>query len=311
MKSFVGIDVAKGHVDLYDSETGHHRRFNNTSIGIRDGVRYLAALEPQLIVLESTGGYETNLVVALETAGLPVSVVNPRRVRDFGRALGRLAKTDRIDAALLADYAAGVRPPQRSQSDGHGRLMKTLVARRRQLLQMRTAEQNRREHIYDRAIARSITAIVTAIDREVHKIEQQLQELIVSVPALSQKEQLLRSIPGIGKTTAAMLVTSVPELGQLNRRQIAALIGVAPINRDSGTFRGKRMTGGGRRAVRTGLHMPTVVACHHNPVIMRFYQHLLNQGKSKMTAITAAMRKILTIANTMIAKSQTWNPKLA
>lgn len=311
MKTFVGIDVAKAHVDLFDTETQKHRRFENNSEGINRCTEYLASLAPQLIVMESTGGYETSLAVALQTAKLPVAIINPRRARDFGRAVGRLAKTDRIDAMLLADYAANVIPPERPMRDRKGRRMKALVARRHQLLQMRTADYNRREHSRDKDIARSIEAVIKTFDRELAKIEQQLQTLVSASPELNQRVQALISVPGIAETTATMLVTEVPELGQLNRRQIAALIGVAPVNRDSGSFRGKRMTGGGRRNVRARLFMPTLVACHHNPVMKAFYQRLLEQGKSKMTALVAAMRKMLTILNTMLAKNESWNPKTA
>ncbi len=310
MKTFVGIDVAKAHVDLFDTVTEAHIQFENHSGGIVRCTNYLVTLDPQLIVLESTGGYETSLAVALQSAGLPVAVINPRRARDFGRAVGRLAKTDRIDAMLLANYAATMKPPERPMRDHKSRLMKALVARRHQLLQMRTAEYNRREHSHDKVIARSLGAVIKTFDRELKKIEQQLQTLVSASQELNQKVQSLISVPGIAETTATMLVTEVPELGQLNRRQIAALIGVAPINRDSGSFRGKRMTGGGRRRVRARLFMPTLVACHHNPVMKAFYQRLLQQGKSKMTALVAAMRKMLTILNTMLAKNENWNPKL-
>lgn len=311
MKTFVGIDVAKAHVDLFDTETKKHVRFENHSEGISRCTDYLATLDPQLIVMESTGGYETSLAVALQSAGLPVAVINPRWARDFGRAVGRLAKTDRIDAMLLANYAATMKPPVRPLGDRKSRLMKALVARRHQLLQMRSAEKNRTEHSHDKAIARSVIAVIKMFDRELKKIEAQLESLISASEELNQRVQTLISVPGIAETTATMLVTEVPELGQLNRRQIAALIGVAPINRDSGSFRGKRMTGGGRRRVRARLFMPTLVACHHNPVLKSFYQRLIKQGKSKMTALVAAMRKMLTILNTMLAKNELWNPKLS
>ena len=309
MKTFVGIDVAKAHVDLYDTLTKTHLQFENQSEGISRCTDYLMTLDPQLIVLESTGGYETSLAVALQSAGLPVAVINPRWARDFGRAVGRLAKTDRIDAMLLANYATTIKPPQRPLGDHKSRLMKALVARRHQLLQMRTAEYNRREHGHDKAIARSLRAVIKMFDREIEKIEQQLQKLISASETLNQRLQILISMPGIAETTATMLMTEVPELGQLNRRQIAALIGVAPINRDSGSYRGKRMTGGGRRRVRARLYMPTMSACRHNPALKAFYQRLLEQGKSKMTALVAVMRKLLTILNTMIVKNEIWNPK--
>lgn len=310
-QTFVGIDVAKGHLDLYDSTTKKHIRFDNDSEDIARCVQYLTSLQPELIVLESTGGYETDLVVSLGAAELPTAVVNPRRVRDFGKATGRLAKTDRIDTILLADYASVIKPAPRPVRDRQSRLMKALVARRHQLLKMRTAELNRRDHIKDKVIAQSIKAIVSTLDREVAKVERQLHQIIRKTPDYKQKLQTLISVPGIAETTATMLLTEVPELGQLNRRQVAALIGVAPINRDSGSYRGKRMTGGGRSLVRTRLYMPTVVACTHNPQIRAFYQRLVENGKTKMTALVAAMRKMLTIVNTMIAKGELWNPKTA
>jgi len=311
MKSYVGIDIAKGHVDIYDTATERHRQFENSRVGIKKCVEYVSSLNPQLIVLESTGGYEMDLVVALDESSLPVVVVNPRQVRDFGRASGRLAKTDKIDAILLARYAVVMNPPRRVLRDRQSLRMKALIARRRQLVEMRTAEINRREHIHDQLIARSIDAIIRIINREQQKVETELSRLIAEIPELQQRVEALLSVPGIGQTTAVMLVTEIPELGQLNRRQIAALAGVAPINRDSGTFRGKRMTGGGRREVRSRLYMSTIVACHHNPVLKLFYERLLQKGKTKMTALIAVMRKLITIINTMLAKKLTWKPKIA
>ena len=310
MNSYIGIDIAKGHVDVYDTGTEQHRRYENSRAGIGRCVKYIISLRPQLIVLESTGGYELDLAVALDESSLPVVVVNPRQVRDFGRATGRLAKTDKIDAVLLARYAAVMKPPRRVLRDRRSLRMKALVARRRQLVAMRTAEINRREHSRDKLIAKSINAIIRTIDREQQKVETELSRLIAEIPELQQKMKTLLSVPGIGQTTAIMLITEVPELGQLNRRQVAALAGVAPINRDSGNFRGKRMTGGGRRGVRSRLYMPTVVACHHNPILKSFYKRLLQKGKAKMTALVAVMRKLLTIINSMLANKQTWKPKL-
>jgi len=309
MGSFVGIDVAKAHLDVYDTVTERHVRFENNQRGIRKCIRSLLSLKPELIVLENTGGYELDLVLALQDASLPTAVVNPRQVRDFGRAIGRLAKTDQIDAALLAQYASVIKPPCRTIRDRQSLTVKALVARRQQLLKMRIAETNRCEHCRDREIARSLDAVVRTIDRELRKVEKRLIDLIRQEPEHAAKLEMLTSVPGIGDTTSIMLLSEVPELGRLNRRQIAALIGVAPINRDSGTLRGRRMTGGGRQTVRNRLYMPTVVACHHNPVIKAFYQRLLGRGKTKMTALVAAMRKLLTIINTMIAKGETWKPK--
>lgn len=271
----------------------------------------LSKAKPKLVVLEATGGYEAMLAAELHLAGLPVAVVNPARIRAFARANGQLAKTDKLDAAVIALFAAKMQPPPQEQIDKNSRLMKALVARRGQLIRLWTAENNRKEHVFDKIIAQSLNRTLRNIEREIQKIEQKIQEQLANTPELKAKAEIVDSAPGIGQTTAAMLVTEVPELGRLNRRQIAMLIGVAPINRDSGTFRGKRMTGGGRRGVRTRLFMPTLVAIRHNPVIRRFYERLLANGKTKMTAIIACMRKLITILNTMVAKNQAWNPKLA
>jgi len=306
MKTYIGIDVAKRFFDVYDLAGETHHRFDNDQLGITSYVKQLRRQVPKLIVVESTGGYERELGIALHDAGFQVAVVNPKRIRDFARAQGRLAKTDKIDARIIAEYAASMHPPARGVWDKHTRAIKALVARRRQLVEMRTAEKNRVEHADTTAIDRSITAVLKTIERELASIEQQLHDQITRIPELKQKMDQLKTVPGIADTTATMLVAEVPELGRLNRRQIAALIGVAPINRDSGTFRGKRMTGGGRREVRARMYMPTLVAIQHNPVIRTFYQRLVSAGKSKMTAIIAAMRKLLTIVNTMIANNQQW-----
>jgi len=311
MENYVGIDIAKLTFDLCALPQQEIRQFENNTKGIREATRLLMKLQPALVVMEATGGYETPLAAELYAAGLPVAIVNPRRIRDFARANGRLAKTDKLDAALIATFAARMQPPAQQQIDHGSRLMKALVARRQQLIGVRTAENNRREHALDKVIAKSLRRILTMIEREIEHVEQLIREQLAGMPELQAKAQILDSTPGIGERTAAMLVTEVPELGRLNRRQIAMLIGVAPINRDSGTFRGKRMTGAGRRDVRSRLYMPTLVATRHNPVICRFYRHLLSKGKTKMTAIIACMRKLITILNTMVAKNQAWNPNLS
>ncbi len=308
MNTRIGIDVAKAHLDVYDTTTTRHIRFANSRLGIKKCLGHIVSLQPELIVLESTGGYELELAIALSDASLPAAVVNPRRVREFGRAVGQLAKTDRIDAALLARYAEAIHPQVQTHINAHHLKMKALVARRGQLVKMRTAEINRQEHVRDKDIAHSIKAVIRTIERELEKIEQKLATLIRQIPELQRKMKLLVTVPGIAEKTATMLITNVPELGQLNRRQLAALIGVAPINRDSGSYRGKRMTGGGRRIVRARLYMPTVVACHHNPVLKAYYQRLLDKRKTKMTALVAVMRKLLVVINTMIEKGEAWNP---
>lgn len=308
MEIYAGIDIAKHTFDLCSVPHKEIRQFDNNTKAIRQAAKMLTKLRPKLVVMEATGGYETPLAAELHAAGLPVAVVNPRRIRDFARAQGRLAKTDKIDAEVIAAFAAKMQPPTQEQIDHNSRLMKALVARRHQLMRMRTAENNRVEHASDKIIAASLGRILKTIDREIEKVEKLIREQLARMPQLEDKARILNSTPGIGETTAAMLVTEVPELGRLNRRQIAMLIGVAPINRDSGSFRGKRMTGAGRRNVRSRFYMPTLVAIRHNKVIRRFYQRLLSKGKSKMTAVIACMRKLITILNTIVAKNETWNP---
>jgi transposase len=311
MKCFVGIDVAKAHLDLCDTVTKRYLKFDNDRCGIKKCLRYLIGLQPLLIVLENTGGYERNLAVALDAEGMPVAVINPRQVRDFARATGRLAKTDRIDALVLATYAGTIQPKPRGIGSPLNRRMKDLVARRNQLIKMRTAEKNRCEHSRDKIIARSIKAVIRTINLQINKIEEELRQLVKSEFELQRKMECLMTVPGIAETTATMLLTELTELGSLNRRQIASLVGLAPMNRDSGQFRGKRMTGGGRSKVRTHLRMPILSARRYNPIIRTFYERLISNGKTKATAITAAMRKLLTIINTMMAKMENWNPKLA
>ena len=311
MKCFVGIDVAKTHLDLYDTVTTRYVRFDNSSSGINKCLRYVVKLQPQLIVMENTGGYERDLAIALDTTGLRVAVINPRQSRDFARAMGRLAKTDRIDAMILATYASRIQPQPRGIGTRLSRRMQDLVRRRGQLVKMCTAEKNRREHLRDKVIAQSIGAVLRSLQLQLKKIEQELLDLVNSDPRLEQRMQRLITVPGIATTTAIMLLTEVPELGSLNRRQLASLIGVAPMNRDSGAFRGKRMTGGGRCRVRARLAMPILSARRHNPVIREFYERLVAKGKAKSTAVTASMRKLLTIVNTMMAKQEDWNPKTA
>ena len=281
----------------------------------QDGIKQCVALlqeeeaQVELVVMEATGGYEISLAGELQAAGLPVAVVNPRRIRDFAKAAGQLAKTDQIDARMIAGYAAKMQPPAREQMDENARKLRNLVARRHQLIAMRTAENNRLEHAYDKVLARSIEVIVGAVQKEIGKINQQISDHVQQEPELKQKVDILRSMPGIGDTTAFMLVSELPELGKANKKEIAALVGLAPLNRDSGLFRGKRMTGGGRRTVRSRLFMPTLVAIQHNAVIRAYYHHLLEQGKAKMTAIVAAMRKLLIILNTMLKNNQPWRAK--
>jgi transposase len=311
MENYVGIDISKRYFDLHILPKDKQYHFENNQKGIRQCLKLLADIKPKLVVMESTGGYEIALACELQVAGLAVAVVNPRRIRDFARAIGQIAKTDKIDAKVIAQFASMVEPDAREVMDDKARQLKSLVARKDQLINIRVAESNRMEHAVDKNIAHSIKAILKVIERQIADIDRQIAGHINHDEQLRCKADIVDSAPGIGSTTASMLVTLLPEIGTLNRRQIAALVGVAPMNRDSGVFRGKRMTGGGRGRVRSGLFMPTLVAIRHNPVIRKFYRRLLSMGKKKMTAIIAAMRKLLTILNTMVAKNEFWNPKIA
>ena len=261
--------------------------------------------------MEATGGYERELAVALQTQGLVVSIVNPKRIRDFSKSMGKLAKTDKIDAMMIAAFVATRQLSKSTVIDANAYRLKALVARRNQLIDLRTCENNRKEHIADPVIARSIDTTIEVLDKEISLIEKEISDHIEGQPELKERTTIMESVPGIGTTTASMLVSEVPELGDCNKRQIASLIGVAPINRDSGQFRGKRMTGGGRVHVRSRLFMPTLVAIRYNPKLKAFYQRLLANGKSKMTAIVAVMRKLLVILNTMIKNNQLWDEHLA
>jgi len=311
MENTIGIDVSKAKLDAYLLAEKRCIQFDNSDSGIKQCVKLFLKVKPELIVMEATGGYEYCAVSRLCAQGFPVAVVNPRRIRDFARAIGRTAKTDKIDAETIALYASNCQPMAQERIDDSHRKLKALTSRRQQLLDMRTAENNRIEHAIDKEISRSLEAVLKTIGREIAKVDHKIGDHIDNMPQLKQKAEKLRTVPGIGDTTAAMLVSELPELGTFNRRQIASLVGVAPMNRDSGTFRGKRMTGGGRRNVRNRLFMPTLVAIRHNPVLKRHYQHLVvEEGKVKMVAVIAAMRKLLCIMNSMLKNNREWELRI-
>ena len=305
----VGIDVAKASLDVCVLPHGEQFHCTTKPRCLQRLAARLGQLQPACVALEATGGYELPLVVELQAAGLPVVVLNPRRVRDFARATGRLAKTDRLDALVIAQYADQQHPPVRPVPDEAARRLKALVARQQQLQAAHVAEQNRLEHAYDRPVRRSIKTMLRTLERQLDELEELIRQTVAANPAWQQKAARIDAVPGLGEKTAAVLVATLPELGHLNRRQIAALVGVAPINRDSGQFRGKRMTGGGRGQVRTALYMPMLAAIRCNPVLRRYYRHLVDKGKLKMVALVACMRKLLVILNTMFKTDQDWNPK--
>lgn len=307
---FIGIDVSKAHLDVAVYAVDAPWQVANTDEGIGALVTRLCELQPRLIVLEATAGFELHLVAELAAAGLPVAVTNPRRVRNFARSIGQAAKTDRLDAQLLAHFAAAVRPAVRPLPTGEAEQLSALLTRRRQIVEMLTVEQNRLVSVRPPMRA-DVEEHVTWLRQKLAKLDADLDDFIHASPLWKAKDELLRSAPGIGRVTASTMVALLPELGSLNRQQIAALVGVAPLNRDSGRKRGKRRIVGGRAAVRSVLYMAALSASQHNPVIRKFYEHLLAHGKEKKVALTACMRKLLVILNAMLRTNQPWQATIA
>lgn len=309
---FVGIDVSKSTLDIatcVDNMPDTAWSVSNDQDGINRLVKKLVKLHPITIVLEATGSLESALVAALSIAPLPVVIVNPRQVRDFAKAVGILAKTDRIDAKVLARYAQAVQPPLRPLPDDATQQLKQLLSRRRQLLEMLTAEKNRLSRA-NLALRPNIQDHIRWLQTALDDLNQSLDHQVQSSPVWREKDQLLRSVPGVGPVLSNTLLGDLPELGRLNRKQIASLVGVAPRNRDSGNFRGRRTIWGGRSQVRSALYMATLVATIHNPTIKAFYGRLLNEGKAKKVALTACMRKLLTILNAMVKEQTPWKKLL-
>jgi transposase len=301
----VGVDVSKDTLDVFIHPAKEHAAFSNDLSGHAELRRKLGEGSPGLVVFEATGGYEVAVVAALAQAGLPVVVVNPRQVRDYAKATGRLAKTDMMDAEVLALFGEAVKPPIRPIMDEATRELESLIARRRQLLEMIGAESNRLE-LARGAVKSDVREHIEWLKKRLKGIDGDLERTVRQSPIWREKEDLLRSVPGIGSVTAKTLMAELPELGSLNRRQIAALVGVAPMNRDSGKMLGRRTIRGGRAALRSTLYMAALVATRHNPVIRAFYQRLRTSGKRAKVAITACMRKLITILNAMIKSRTAW-----
>jgi transposase len=302
---FVGIDVAKAQLDIAIRPTGERWTVPNDASGVATLVDRVQPLQPTLIVLEAPGGLERLVTSALATAGLPVVVVNPRQVRDFARATGQLAKTDALDARALAHFAEAIRPKPRTGPDAQTQELRTLLGRRQQLVAMRTMEQNRLAGTSGR-LQRDITAHITWLNEHLATLDDDLDTVLRSSPLWRENDDLLRSAPGIGPVCARTLLLELPELGSLTRQKIATLVGVAPLNCDSGPLRGRRMIWGGRARVRTVLYMATLVATRYNPRSKAFYERLLAAGKVKKVALTACMHKFLTILNAMLKPQKSW-----
>lgn len=303
---YVGVDVAKDRLDIHVRPSGDAFVVARDHEGLNDLVERLRGLSPALVVLEATGGFEVTVAAALSSAGLPLAVVNPRQIRDFARSTGRLAKTDALDAAAIAHFAEAIQPEPRALPDDRSRELGELVARRRQVIDMMVAENHRARELRNPRLRKRIARHVAALQKELAEIEKDLDDSIRGTPIWRERDDLLRSVPGIGNATARTLLADLPELGSLDRKQIAALAGLAPFNRDSGKLRGRRMIRGGRAPVRCALYMATVVASRCNPTIATFYKRLRAAGKPGKVAIIACMRKLLTILNAIIRDRTPW-----
>jgi transposase len=310
-RAFAGIDVAKARLDVFVDSGGLRRSFDNTADGIQQLARFLRPLAPALVVMEATGRYERAAAIGLMDAGLEVAVVNPRQARDFARSSGRLAKTDAVDAQVLASFGRllGPRPTPRP-SDEQLRL-EALVARRRQVVQMRTMEINRDKQTTDTFAARLLKQHLDQLEKQIDRLDREVARLIERHDDWRGKSQLLRSVPGIGVGTANALLAELPEIGSLGHKQVAALAGLAPYADDSGTLRGVRRIGGGRASVRTALYMAAVTAVRRNPVIKAFAERLEGLGKPYKVRITACMRKLLVTLNAIIKSGQPWEDRCA
>ncbi len=306
-KCFVGIDVSKNHLDVCILPDNQSLRVSNNSEGHKKLCRNLKKVKPLVIVLEGTGGYEKPIAMAMAQQDLPVAVVNPRQVRDYAKAMNVLAKTDQIDAQVIARFAEAIKPEPRFVADEQRVVFEELITRREQLIKMRTAESNRLDRTHSLEVKNSIEAVLELIESQLQDLDAQTESAVKNSPIWRTKDNLLQSVPGVGPVTARIILAQLPELGKLNRREIASLVGVSPFNNDSGLTKNKRMIKGGRGLLRHKLYMATLVATQHNPTIQIFYNRLLSNGKAKKLAITACSRKLLIILNVMMKNDTSWN----
>jgi len=304
--SFVGIDVSKDRLDVHVCPSGQAFTAVRDGDGLEQLVNDLRKLAPALIVLEATGGFEIAVAAALASAGFPLAVVNPRQIRDFARATGRLAKTDALDAQVIALFAERIRPEPRPVADADRRTLAELIARRRQVVEMIGMETNRLHQARNAAVQRMLGTTLKVLRAQLAELDHDLDDTIRRSPVWRAAEELLTSVPGVGGVTAHTLIADLPELGQLDRRRIAALVGVAPINRDSGQMRGKRTIAGGRADVRNALYMATLAAIRWNPVISKHYKSLVERGRPKKVALVACMRRLLGILNAIMRTKTPW-----
>jgi len=303
---YIGIDVSKDTLDVAVYGDKQHLSFANDETGITKAISKLRQLNPELVVLEATGGFEVALAAELGVAEIPTAVVNPRQIRDFAKSVGMLAKTDILDARIIARFAATVQPIPHPMPDAEAQELGAITARRRQIISMITAEKNRLGTA-SKAVKPRIRAHINWLEKELSDVNRNLRQKVKDSPIWQEKDRLMQSVPGVGPNLSITILAELPELGTLNRKQIAALVGVAPLNRDSGTLRGKRTIWGGRATVRAALYMAALSAKRYNPVIRRFYERLLAAGKAKKVALTACMHKLLTILNSMLKYHTSWN----
>lgn len=301
----VGVDVGKFQLDVYILEKDRHFTVENSPLGIREALKVIGRFKVSRIVLEATGRYELEFATAAYEKGLPISIVNPIRVRKFAQADNQFAKTDKIDAKVIASFASALKPELSTHKGKNIRIIKDLICRRRQLIEMRTKEYNR-EKIMGTKVQRSCNRIIKLLNQEIEWTEKNLAKAVEQQEEWSQRREILLSMPGVGDTLVFTLLADLPELGELSNKQIAALTGLAPMNRDSGNLKGKRRIKGGRHTVRTTLFMATLSAIQCNPVLGSFYRQLVKRGKHKKVAITAVMRKFITILNSMVKQNELW-----
>ena len=306
---YVGIDVSKDRIDVAVRPTGRTWSVSYNEMEVDGLVAELSGLAPEAVIAESTGGLELPLAAALAAASVPVAIINPRQARDFAKSTGQLAKTDRLDAQVLAHFGEAVRPPMRALPDTDTHALGSMLARRRQVMDILVAEKNRLSRAASEIRPR-IQAHITWLEDEVRELDKDLRDRVRESPLWREKDDLLQSVPGVGQQVSLTLLAYLPELGTLNRKQIAALVGVAPFNRDSGPRRGRRSVWGGRARVRSTLYMGALVASRCNPALREFYQRLLEAGKPKKVALTACMRKLLIILNSMMRTGQRWNSNM-
>ena len=306
MDVFVGIDVSKDRLDVHILPQDETFFVERNGRGLSTLVERLRPVLPSLIVVEATGGFESTTAAALASAGLPLVIVNPAQIRHYAQALSKRAKTDPIDAMVIARFAADIRPEVRTLPDEMTQFLADLVARRRQIVEMLQGERQREKRATIKRVKKSLARLIAALEKELAELDQEIDDTVRGSPAWREKEDLLASVPGVGPQTARTLLAELPELGSLDRKTVASLAGLAPYTRQSGRWKGKSMIAGGRKTVRSALFIAAMVACRYNPVLKAFYDRLLKAGKSKVLAITAVARKLLTILNAILRDKKPW-----